>query len=385
MIADVPTIKEDLEDLVVDVTVHLDPLPHLLDDGVVPRIVRHDICHQTIVVFRGPGPRRRVTLEIVQLVLGHIPVVTHKRVVLFLFQVMQTPILAIDEDHTRPRGLRHRTGLSRQTLHQLIAHEGDLLIMTRRSQQDVLEPVTIAVRENAAFERSSSPSTRGVQVKPLDRKIMRGVPVDLHVALLPKHQSAVRLVKFDVHQTLPLIAALRVIPARRVPRHVYADVRIKQVDRIGRQRNHRQRIPAGTQRVNPETAGDRGARQGVLAKTAGAHHPPLVNLAGRRQPPRHGGYHRIVVGLPDSPVQPQRRHILRGILARLRAVQGESYGHARALSGEDELERRRMKSSRVRKLRRQQPVRRARRAVGRARGGFSKQIPTIRPIRLTAI
>src|SRR5207247_10453335 len=102
----------------------------------------------------------------------------------------------------------------------------------------MLELRARAFGENAVAERMESLASGAVEVEAFDGKVLRSVPVDFHVRVLRKGQSAVRLKQFDMHGPLPIIAAPRIVAAWRIARHVDACARGEKICRSSRDRDN---------------------------------------------------------------------------------------------------------------------------------------------------
>src|SRR5213594_1284412 len=98
----------------------------------------------------------------------------------------------------------------------------------------MLELGARALGKNAVAKRMTSLTSAAVEIEAFNGEVLRGIAVNFHVRVLRKGHRAVGLKEFDMHGPFPIIAALGIVAARRIARHVDAGVRIEKVFRISR-------------------------------------------------------------------------------------------------------------------------------------------------------
>ena len=245
VVPDVPAVIENLGDLVVDVVGRFHERLHVRVVGRVAHVVRLEELHHRVVLLRVTGARHNVAFEIIEVVGRSVAVVSDEVGVFLFLEVMQSPILAVQENNRQPRGLGLHAELHGETLHELVAHQRQIIVLSRRPQQEVLELRARAFGKNAVAERLAALAAGAIEIKALDGEVLRRVAVNLHPGVLRQGQGAVGLEKLDVHGPFPVVAALGIVAARRVAGHVDADVRVEKICRLGGQRDDRHGV-AGT-------------------------------------------------------------------------------------------------------------------------------------------
>ena len=170
MVADVPTVIENLADFVIKVVRHLhqtfDPVVVLGPGGVFGG----DELEGRIVVERVAGSGRRITLQIIQFVDGHAAMVTDELGVLLFFKIMQAPIFAVEKDNTESRGLVFRARFRPQRLQQFVAHERQMMVVTGGAQQQMLDLSKVAVGKKPVLEPRASLAAGAVEIEAFERE-----------------------------------------------------------------------------------------------------------------------------------------------------------------------------------------------------------------------
>src|SRR5439155_22980722 len=196
----------------------------------------------------------------------------------------QAPIFAIEENGGQAGGLGLQAQFCAETLHKLVPHERQIVVLAGGPQQEMLELGAGAFGKNAMTKRVAPQASGAVEVEALDGEVLRGVAVNFNEGLLFEGQRAIGLEEFDGYGPFPAVAPLRIVASGRVARHVDARFRIEKIRRVGGQRDDRHRVtgrPSGIDEEGPRrsSAWERCSLEGFRA-----HDTALEDLTGGRLP-----------------------------------------------------------------------------------------------------
>lgn len=229
-----------------------------------------------------------ITFQVIDIIGGGVPVEGDEIGVLLFFEVMQSPVLAVEEDDSESGGLGFHAEIGSKALHEFIPHESQVMIMAGRAEEEVLELGAGAIGENAMAERLAAFASGGVEVEAFNWEILGGVTVDFDIAVLGEGDCAIGFDEFDMDRSLPVITALRVIAARGSSGNVDAESGVEEVFRWSGERNDRDRVTGVAFWVNKESAGDGAAGEGAGLEGFGANGSAFKHGSAGRGIAGHG-------------------------------------------------------------------------------------------------
>jgi len=326
--------SEYLQNLIVNVIVHVHPRAQLLVDGLVQRglplqVIEHLVVSICLRLFA--DAQHALVFQDSQVLLIHAVVLHEVASVITFHQVVHAPILAVQKHHHRPLCLRVQADLCCQALHHGIAHHRPAPVLPTVAQDQHVITGFQVLRRILALEKvilkgiALSIIHVGIQAQGFLGIVARPFAVQADVGLLGVAEAAVRLEIFKIGWPLPLLPARLVVLL-----DVNADLRVKQKLRVAHQRNHRQAVTA--QHVFADKIGARDHRAvgaAVSVNRSGSDDRRLAHLAlGFNPVTGVAGDHRERVGEAHEAADGQGAAVEVRLLGGHGTVSGVIHTHA---------------------------------------------------------
>ena len=310
-----------------------------------PRILRgviepHEQDH--VLIMRGRAfLHHGVQFQKVDLTARHTIMRFDVVIVVAVADVVDAPVFAVHKHDGWTIELRVEAKLLGDSLHEPIPKHGFSPILTRIPQQDASEIIQLFVWKEPIPEAVAAVVVSGVESEGFLPERTSPCAVHAHSGVLSEGGTSVVFKKLDVHGSLPLIAALREIGRcaavfgrggiQRAPlvidfaQDIDAAFVIEQMQRIGDERDHRQRIAIGARRIDDVGMRENGCDPHCVHERRHTHHGRFEHLAFRWRPRRVGrAYvrnHGQRIRITDPAADGYRRSVQSGAMRRLGAVQ----------------------------------------------------------------